>query len=277
MSDRNWQLTELDPFAPAAPDTIEHLPTHHCAKPEIDPRFAAAHYGHDLKQNIAPAQPDTETLKAQLEQLERKIVIEQTKAAHWKANHDNMVTKNAFLSQRPDLPVDRIPAYQELVQLRAQIAAQAGQEPVAWYIRSKGGFYLSEEAITPSDRKLGFTELFDHPAPALSVDSELGDMMDKAEDEYWHNLGLREEAERDDVAGDANNWRELLEAVIRETPNKFPSQNLNAPGHSHSIPGIWDSDNIRNGLAGKQCAWCFAWNKASAAIAASTKESGCQT
>ena len=33
---------------------------------------------------------------------------------HWKANHGNMVEKCAFLSQRPDLPVDRIPAYKEL-------------------------------------------------------------------------------------------------------------------------------------------------------------------
>jgi hypothetical protein len=50
MNNQNWQLSEGDQFAPAAPDTLEHLPSHHCATvPEIDPRFAAAHYGHDLK------------------------------------------------------------------------------------------------------------------------------------------------------------------------------------------------------------------------------------
>lgn len=50
----------------------------------------------------------------------------------------------------------------------------------------------------------------------LHVDSELADMMDKAEAEYWHNLGLREEAEReavkrDDVAGDAKQLERQLE------------------------------------------------------------------
>jgi hypothetical protein len=40
---------------------------------------------------------------------------------HWKANHDNMVAKNALLSQRPDLPVDRIPAAKELERLRAEL------------------------------------------------------------------------------------------------------------------------------------------------------------
>lgn len=36
----------------------------------------------------------------------------------------------------------------------------------------------------------------------------------------------------------------------------------NAPGHSHDIPGVWDSDNGK--LAGKPCAWCAVWNKAKA-------------
>lgn len=31
MNDQNWQLREGDAFAPAAPDSIEHLPSHHCA------------------------------------------------------------------------------------------------------------------------------------------------------------------------------------------------------------------------------------------------------
>ena len=40
---------------------------------------------------------------------------------HWKANHDNMVLKNAVLSQRPDLPLDRIPACEEIDKLRGQV------------------------------------------------------------------------------------------------------------------------------------------------------------
>jgi hypothetical protein len=39
---------------------------------------------------------------------------------HWKSNHDNMVSKAALLSQRPDLPVDRIPAVRELDRLQAR-------------------------------------------------------------------------------------------------------------------------------------------------------------
>lgn len=52
MSDKNLLLQD-DAFAPASPDTLENLPSHHCAKPVIDPRFAAAHYGNDLKESPA--------------------------------------------------------------------------------------------------------------------------------------------------------------------------------------------------------------------------------
>jgi hypothetical protein len=38
---------------------------------------------------------------------------------HWKANHDNMVARLAIATQRPDLPVDRIPAIKELERLQA--------------------------------------------------------------------------------------------------------------------------------------------------------------
>jgi len=40
---------------------------------------------------------------------------------HWKANHDNMVVKNAILSQRPDLPLERIQACAELDELRVLV------------------------------------------------------------------------------------------------------------------------------------------------------------
>jgi len=33
---------------------------------------------------------------------------------HWQANHGDMVRRCQFLSQRPDLPVDRIPAYEAM-------------------------------------------------------------------------------------------------------------------------------------------------------------------
>ena len=40
---------------------------------------------------------------------ERLLAAEQ-RANHWKANHADMVQRCAALSQRPDLPVDRLPA-----------------------------------------------------------------------------------------------------------------------------------------------------------------------
>lgn len=46
-------------------------------------------------------------------------VIENLNAelAHVKANHKNLVDKNAILRERPDLPVDRIPAVRRLEEL----------------------------------------------------------------------------------------------------------------------------------------------------------------
>ena len=43
-------------------------------------------------------------------------------AAHWMANHDQQVARCSLLRQRPDLPVDRIPAYAELVRLQEENA-----------------------------------------------------------------------------------------------------------------------------------------------------------
>jgi hypothetical protein len=43
-------------------------------------------------------------------------------AVHWKANHDNQVAKTRLLTQRDDIPVDRLPAYREMERLQARIA-----------------------------------------------------------------------------------------------------------------------------------------------------------
>ncbi len=43
---------------------------------------------------------------------------------HWRSNHDDLKQRLAFVTQRPDLPVDRIPAYEALLR-RAQRAEQA--------------------------------------------------------------------------------------------------------------------------------------------------------
>lgn len=48
----------------------------------------------------------------------RKLEIERD---HWKSNHDNIVSKYRILSQRPDLPVDRIPAIRKIEALEANL------------------------------------------------------------------------------------------------------------------------------------------------------------
>ena len=40
---------------------------------------------------------------------------------------------------------------------------------------------------------------------------------------------------------------------------------INAPGHAHAVPGIWDDDN--GALSGSSCEWCDAWTKARAIVA----------
>ena len=53
---------------------------------------------------------------------------------------------------------------------------------------------------------------------------------------------------------------EVFQLVITEIEHRGARSDGNAPGHGHSIPGVWDSDNGK--LAGKPCAWCAVWKKA---------------
>jgi hypothetical protein len=53
--------------------------------------------------------------------LTAQLADKDAEAAHWKANHDNMVKKNALLSQRHDLPVDRIQAAKHFDDLSAEV------------------------------------------------------------------------------------------------------------------------------------------------------------
>ena len=71
------------------------------------------------------------------------------------------------------------------------------------------------------------------------------------------------EAECEELRKDAERYRSLLEAVLREIPHRKGNRG-NAPGHGHSVPGIWDEDN--GALAGKECAWCKVWNEAVSAM-----------
>ena len=54
----------------------------------------------------------------------------------------------------------------------------------------------------------------------------------------------------------------ILEAVRRELGGS--NGRGNAPGHGHSVIGIWDSDN--GAKSGEPCAWCLTWQKFTALI-----------
>lgn len=62
-----------------------------------------------------------------------------------------------------------------------------------------------------------------------------------------------------ELKADANKFREIVCAVVREIPHRDTSRG-NAPGHGHSIAGVWDEDN--GALAGTECAWCKTWHSA---------------
>lgn len=46
---------------------------------------------------------------------------------HWKANHADIVNRAALLSQRDDLPVDRLPAYREMERLQKEVGAKQAE------------------------------------------------------------------------------------------------------------------------------------------------------
>lgn len=66
------------------------------------------------------------------------------------------------------------------------------------------------------------------------------------------------------VVSDETKWRDLMFAIVTERPRRSRNHHGDAPGHSHSVAGIWDSDN--GVLAGKECAWCKAWREAESAL-----------
>lgn len=46
----------------------------------------------------------------------------------------------------------------------------------------------------------------------------------------------------------------------------------NAPGHCHTVPGVWDRGN--SGRAGKECGWCKAWNLVQALVKEEAGDAG---
>lgn len=89
----------------------------------INIHAAAAEAGH-----ADELQADTVRLKMHLQSMQRAAKANrdsaekaEAEALHWKANHANLKSRLAFVTQRPDLPVDRIPAYEKLYTENCQL------------------------------------------------------------------------------------------------------------------------------------------------------------
>ena len=99
-------------------------------------------------------------------------------------------------------------------------------------------------------------ELADRLADAIDTN-----MMDGTARRTLHGLTTELRALASRAGGDGDSkWRDLLLAIVTERPKRSRNHHGDAPGHSHYIAGIWDSDN--GVLAGKECAWCKAWREA---------------
>lgn len=55
------------------------------------------------------------------QETKAKVLVVIQDSEHWKSNHADMVNRCALLSQRPDVPVDRIPAYREMIRLQERV------------------------------------------------------------------------------------------------------------------------------------------------------------
>lgn len=63
--------------------------------------------------------------------LKADLARASSQITHWRNNHDNVLAKLRLFTQREDLPVDRIPAYQHVLDLERQLAeAQAQMQNV---------------------------------------------------------------------------------------------------------------------------------------------------
>jgi hypothetical protein len=51
-----------------------------------------------------------------------------------------------------------------------------------------------------------------------------------------------------------------LKKAVRDVVNSVEEHNGNAPGHGHSVPGIWDLDN-KEGIKGQPCERCAKWQR----------------
>jgi hypothetical protein len=128
-------------------------------------------------------------------------------------------------------------------------------EPVAWW-NGKDGFKRSDDVDSvPNWTDYYYIALYTDPTPCKTCEALARTVM---MDQTSHDTA----PPRKEWVGLTDEDREILEAVRNELDRD--RRDGNAPGHGHSIPGIWDSDN--GDRAGKPCAWCLTWKKFKAII-----------
>lgn len=82
-----------------------------------------------LGMDITPCPDKMARVNHWLEYAKRRGIVNDESpatAAHWKANHDNVVAKLRLFTQRNDLPVDRLPAYEYVLRLERELAELRG-------------------------------------------------------------------------------------------------------------------------------------------------------
>lgn len=87
---------------------------------------------------------------------------EAANADHWRANHANLVARCALLRERPDLPVDRIPAYDELVRLQDELLRlqqERMEMTIAGAVMARWLLALSQSEATPDSWRMTSAEL----------------------------------------------------------------------------------------------------------------------
>ncbi|WP_368921345.1 hypothetical protein [Comamonas aquatica] len=70
----------------------------------------------------------------------------------------------------------------------------------------------------------------------------------------------------------AERLRNLLCRLVEQLKLRHHRSDGNAPGHGHTIPGVWDKGNGE--LAGQKCAWCEVWQEALEVHAAAQAKQG---
>lgn len=116
-----------------------------------------------------------------------------TRGDHWKANHDNMAQRNAVLSQRPDLPVDRLPAireYERMLAVKDAEIEKAKKEINALLVSFVREHFPDNKAFQPLDNLLGEISQLDN---AITITREFKKRAEAAE----AKLGYLEAFEKD--------------------------------------------------------------------------------